>query len=444
MKYLLVILSCITCHAANYYVLDGGTGDGSSWSAAADNLPAVMTRGDTYYIGDGAYGTWTLDDAASGTTWIYIVKATTGNHGTETGWNVSYGDGQATLDLIDLRTAYWEIDGGFGNNDESRGIKIDYNGLYGNISVFNSYIENVHHIVLRRIECVQTTQAGASVGLYYWCNRTQGTQGDWTSPNLIVDNCYMHDLGGLHLQLIYGNYAIITNNYFSRSCQKNDASHKESCKWDDTNSYVRVVGNVFKDWAGYSVTGCLVVSGGDPGMMQDWVVANNVFQLTSYSDLLNAGNRLFGGDDSSSTTRSNFWFINNTIIGVNHVAAANVFTFGTWTADKYATNNLFVDCDGIASINTTAKDYNAFYNCDNYTTNGFNDLQLTANPLISASDWRLSTDVTGVSIVAKIMIDRIGNVRTDPWSIGAYEWHPSTTISTTITNLNVGTLRIGQ
>jgi len=37
---------------ANHYILDGGSGDGSAWDNALDDLPAAFVRGDTYYVGD--------------------------------------------------------------------------------------------------------------------------------------------------------------------------------------------------------------------------------------------------------------------------------------------------------------------------------------------------------------------------------------------------------
>lgn len=102
MKRLLILsfmfLFTIPCFAANHYILDGGSGDGSAWNNAWDDLPATLTRGDTYYIGDGTYGGYTFNDAVSGTDIIYIKKATAGDHGTETGW--SRGDAKNGADAF--------------------------------------------------------------------------------------------------------------------------------------------------------------------------------------------------------------------------------------------------------------------------------------------------------------------------------------------------------
>src|SRR5687768_13295730 len=79
------------------YIRAGAVGarDGSDWSDAYPALPATLIRGAIYYVADGTYGGYTFDDATSGTALITIRKATVDDHGTATGWQDSYGDGQA-------------------------------------------------------------------------------------------------------------------------------------------------------------------------------------------------------------------------------------------------------------------------------------------------------------------------------------------------------------
>ena len=64
--------------AANRYVRQGATGspNGIDWTNAYTALPATLTRGDTYYIADGTYSSYTFDDAISGTTYITIKGIT--------------------------------------------------------------------------------------------------------------------------------------------------------------------------------------------------------------------------------------------------------------------------------------------------------------------------------------------------------------------------------
>jgi hypothetical protein len=89
-----------SAYAANHYIRAGATGsnNGSDWENAWTNMPVSYTRGDTYYVADGTYtGERTLNTAESGSTYIYIKKATASEHGTETGWNSGYGDGTAVF-----------------------------------------------------------------------------------------------------------------------------------------------------------------------------------------------------------------------------------------------------------------------------------------------------------------------------------------------------------
>jgi hypothetical protein len=100
--------------AANYYVREGaaGSGDGSDWANAWTELPGTLGRGDTYYIADGTYPGYTFDDPESGSQYITIKKATESDHGTNTGWDSSYGDGQAEFTgRQDFKDSYYEFNG---------------------------------------------------------------------------------------------------------------------------------------------------------------------------------------------------------------------------------------------------------------------------------------------------------------------------------------------
>src|SRR5262245_44026348 len=83
----------VSVQAANHYIRSGATGNGSDWTNASSALPTSLVRGDTYYIADGSYSGYTVDDAVSGTQVITLKKATAADHGTDTGWVSTYGDG---------------------------------------------------------------------------------------------------------------------------------------------------------------------------------------------------------------------------------------------------------------------------------------------------------------------------------------------------------------
>ncbi len=113
---LLALTWTSTAQAANHYIRDGATGTApcSDWSMAnaCDSLPATLIRGDTYYVADGTYPGRTLDTETASNLVITIRKATASDHGTDTGWLSTFGDGQATFTgPFDFETHDWVIDG---------------------------------------------------------------------------------------------------------------------------------------------------------------------------------------------------------------------------------------------------------------------------------------------------------------------------------------------
>jgi hypothetical protein len=113
-----------------------GSNNGTSWANAWTSLvtaEANVSRGQTLCVADGSYAFTTFNVANSGTSTITIKKATTGDHGSATGWVSTMGDGQAVLAGLMMSTDYWIIDGGVRNADwytgavSQYGIKINGN-----------------------------------------------------------------------------------------------------------------------------------------------------------------------------------------------------------------------------------------------------------------------------------------------------------------------------
>jgi hypothetical protein len=91
--------------AATYHVRAGATGtaNGADWINAYPMLPTTLSRGSTYYVATGTYGGYTFNTTESGTNVVTVKKATVLDHGSNTGWNDSYGIGAAVF------TNYWRI-----------------------------------------------------------------------------------------------------------------------------------------------------------------------------------------------------------------------------------------------------------------------------------------------------------------------------------------------
>jgi len=144
-----VLLFSLPVFAADHAIRIGcaNNGDGTSWNCASSNggtgayntIPSSLTRGDTYYFSAGTL-TWTnflypLDDAESGTTRIWLKKATDATHGPSTGWSSNLGNGQTIFKSDSdyyaiFRTSYdgcgyYTFDGayGSGSNPDDYGFK---------------------------------------------------------------------------------------------------------------------------------------------------------------------------------------------------------------------------------------------------------------------------------------------------------------------------------
>jgi hypothetical protein len=428
----ITLLIDAACCGASLCVRSGASGDdsGSDWDNAFPTFPNTLTRGNAYYVADGSYGVVVLDDAASGTDWIYVIKATDAAHGIAAGWASSYGDGVAEFTEIEIRTAYWDIDGKTGVGSEPRGFKVTYAGLYGAVWSSSTTPANKHHIAVRNLEAVvNDPTTNHACGVYFFLSESEGSL---ESPNLLVENTYFHDFGALFTQQLSGSYLVYRSNYWDTCAMADSAKHKEMAKWDSTNSHVRIYGNVFKDWQGYSVTGGLVLGGGGvDGSMTDWLIYNNVFYWTDRVDpggvnVWNGGSRAIGGLDSSDTDHDGVYVFNNTFYNITDTTACNIFQNGTWTGDNAATNNLFVSCAGLADI-VLDHDFNAYYDCTNFSDIEANELELVTNPLAAPpGNMHLLSGSpainAGADLSSLFTTDITGKTRTGDWDIGAYEY----------------------
>lgn len=152
-----------------YYVAPGASGDGGSWASPANESTLGSQRDAVYWIASGDYGegtgTITFDTAGgSPTSGIVIRKATEAEHGTDNGWQTSYGQGQARFGSVQFGSDYWTIDGG-----ENNGIRFRTPGIFGAGEPYAVVqASDRSRIVLRRVEI--DAAFAATDGLH-----TQGT-----------------------------------------------------------------------------------------------------------------------------------------------------------------------------------------------------------------------------------------------------------------------------
>jgi hypothetical protein len=403
---MLLLLSLLSgeVHAGGVYVLDGGTGDGTAWNNALDAIPAIITRGDTVYIGDGEYGAYTFDDAEVSTTYITVIKATEAEHGSGTGWVSTYGDGQAVFDptsatytTLRFMTGYWIWDGqvattpsdsstyGFkvlNTSAETRTYSIGITPYgYGSTEVDNVTIK---YTALPGFG-TETTDKTA-IGIY--SNLTTTTA---HNDSIIISHCYTGGFSS-NFQIRRFQDSIIEYTYFD-SNWSSSVNHGQQISAGGYMNDLIVRGNTFVD----SYVFILVSNRWDNNR---WDVYNNII----IRGVLTSG--LGSHESALADILKNSQFHHNTFIGTD-CGGRGAFYVGEITdvpdSGSFAYNNLFINCthprmdaDGWASI---TYDYNAYYNCSGTYTPGVNAYMLSTNPLSNITtpqtDFHVNSTMSG-------------------------------------------------
>ncbi len=419
------VFGTASAEAANWYVRQGATGsnNGTDWTNAYTSLPITLIRGDTYYIADGNYDSYTFDDAVSGSTYIYIKKATIASHGTSTGWNDTYGDGQAVFTgatyVWNLRSGYWDIDGVTGSGTSGYGIKVvSTNSTENTCTVCISSNYNVSYSIFKHIE-FQGEATGTRV---FWNNASATT-------NLTISYNYFH--GGRVWLSAYSLNMIAEFNYFKDAITTDPNLHGAGIVLMANNATIRY--NILENTIG-SMTTYIEPQGIRNGIY----IYGNIFKATSNSERSSQG--IFA--ITSSDVATDVKIYNNTVYGI-HSAQPGVWCGNVAGSDCVVQNNIWQ--------NTT---YGTI-NCTRCTTFNNNILTSDSASFINAAggDFHLSTPtVAGVTLSSPYTQDIDGIVRAvdGVWDRGAYEYlasnqPPSDTTSPSIpTNLSATPISSSQ
>jgi hypothetical protein len=412
---LLFLVGCSpSSFAANYYVVAGGAGNnsGADWNNADCKIPAVasghIARGDTVYIG-GSSGnladtstpcagerTHYFNDAASGTTPIIIKKATATDHGTDTGWQTSYGTSAAQwLDSRDwatvgdvLQNEFWRVcqdyyifNGQVGASNQT-GTYGFYMGAHLKLWGFINWRADIspcsaRNITSTSISYLEMDGVSASPPNISWIGENglyllASTPSSHTISGVSLSHIYLHDMQNM-VQATLVNSLTFDNFYAARNLATH-ANHSEFLAANNVNN-VTVRYSVFEDIQG---TGSLVCLN---GTCDTWNIYGNVFFQNALRTCLDTGLPTgfycgWGGagavGDNSGGALTNLHFYNNTVamttnqynnnVGIGKQNAGS----GTYTVE----NNLWYVPSGTSpSIllvlpegNTLIHDYNHILN----------------------------------------------------------------------------------
>lgn len=403
-----VCLVPLCAEAANRYVRPGATGlnNGSDWANAYSKLPATLTRGDTYYLAGGSYGSYTFSTPVSGTTPITVRKATVADHGVATGWSDTYGSTQALFSGLAFKTSYHVFDGvtggGPGNWETGFGFKVK--ATYHTID-FPAVLSD---ITLRHVDIEGGGRAATSdTDLLYLVNKF---------TNITVSYCFLHDTSRTMILTwpASGNGMLIEYSKFARN---GNAEHREA--WSagaDSNVIVRH--NLFEDILG---TGVIAIVN-SKGVASNWDVYGNVFYHTGkYTDgIINTGvlfNRYDAGGSPIAVQASNWHVYNNVVANIRNGSFTAAFTSEN-SVNYVAENNIWfnnqpsdVGANGVATA-----DYNWFYGNGGSGARGPHDINGTGSPFVDAQpwisgNWALKAPIGGLALAAPYNIDMNGTVR---------------------------------
>ena len=412
MRSLLVLLlvACGSADAANRFVRQGASGNGSDWANAYGALPTSLSRGDTYYIADGSYAGYMFDD--DGTSTITIKKCTASDHGTDGGYQAGYCDGQATFGSLQFTRPHYVIDGAKRNESnwkdhaaygirtpEVRASRLDGGHIGSDCSADNLTFRYLH-----------VGNTGASYASYtgargFYVGGFGG--GNMACQNWTISRVLMQNTG--ELQCAGGEGLTVEYTYFYSIWSKEAIRGQVHCK----NAIVRY--SIFEDACHYppegnACTGEIAAWDGAAGSMDHWQVYGNVFYKTGNQTYLNTDAVVWVGDTvGPGPPTSNSVAYNNTIVGIKNGYSAAIKFVGSGNVCR---NNLWYDthansgCTASSASNNVKASTNPFVN---YTGGNFHLSGATAD---------------GTTLAAPYHVDMDGVTRGSDgtWDLGAYEF----------------------
>jgi len=242
-----------------------GTRDGSSWANAMKGLPASLERNTVYWLSAGLYGGHTFNDPARGRAEITLRKATLEAHGDDTGWNASYGRGQAVFGPLRFEGSHYVIDG-----SDTNGIKaLGRMGVEATVEIEGS------HITLRHVEVDGGFTRADGKQTAGSCNGVN-VNGDYA----LLDSCEIHAIAddGLgiysdHARLLHSTIHDLDGCGTDGGCGRCFNGHSDGIELSGS-SYVELSGNLVYD---VRSNAALFMDDWSGSPIRDLVVYNNVF-----------------------------------------------------------------------------------------------------------------------------------------------------------------------
>lgn len=417
----------------------GGTASGDDWTNAYTALPASLSRGTVYYVADGSYSGYTFDDANSSTTKIIVRKATASDHGTETGWVSTYGDGQADFGALNYYTDYWVLDGKTGPADWYTGSTTGYGfAVQGTGNVINLHQTSTQNADYVSIHYTDIEGGGRDTG-----TNNNGVYGLFTvsGENGYSDIAFrynaIHDFGGCTFR-IRATWTLLVEHNFIARVTSTAADHCESVAAESLLDS-QFVNNVWEDIEGTGVIVGLEGAGGEEFI--NTLVMGNWFRWTATyigcgasgcgrpTHTYGVGGIVRVLDDASNDVASSGMRVyNNTV--TDATGSFSGVSIDTATGTNYASNNIFYNGEEVGEMDATSS-YN-WYNVDSTADGGSNKTDCVsscaANFTSPTADMTLANAIAGTNLSSGIpdvaLKDMFGVTRgaDGTWDRGAFEY----------------------
>lgn len=342
----LFAFGAIPVHAGVHFIASNASGaaTGNDWTNAWTDLPTTFIRGDVYYIATGIYGPHVFNTSVSGTKYIYIRKATSTDHGTDTGWSSVYGPGQAIFQsaagiLWDIRSGYWDFEGVSGSGTTGHGIKLYSSSLSeSEPCVYITYGSSASFLNFKHVEFQGPPHGGSNPTRMFFCNATN-------SNNLTFQYCFFHETGKSWMTLNQNNKDVLIEHSYFKNAGSGDASMHSAgmCIFASTAINLTIRYNVFENMMFTSNTTYIELQGkGGSG----FAIYGNVFRATSPQEFVSAGIFSYTSTDYGSGIR----IYNNTVYGLHSYNPGIHITSGC--TDVIVVNNIWQGCSTIPAFQT--------------------------------------------------------------------------------------------
>jgi hypothetical protein len=421
----------------SYYVRAGATGsnNGSDWSNAYAALPTTLLRDSVYYIADGTYGGRTFSTPTSGTSLITIKKATASDHGTTTGWNGAYGDGQAVFNgMFDFTSSNWVVDGqtggGHGSWNTGFGFKIVEKGA-ANAIIRIAYSGTADNITIRHVELQGQGSAPTQGGSY--SNDGLAVYG---ASNVTLSYYWMYGIGRCPFFISPQNL-IVEHGWVESYYSAFDVHSAVASIWgfDGSVGDTTFRFNLFTDMQS---TGGLMwdnISNANAHLY----IYGNIFYRIPGSRWTNSANGLIGGWTNGVRT-SNILVYNNTFINIDYMIYT---TFAGSASGNAAFNNLYYNSVSPDYAKFSTHDYNYYISSGGSQSETHGTSASSGDPFVDYPNFNFAlkaANAPGTSLLSPYNLDPVAKTRgaDGTWDRGALEFlNGGTTAIAPPTNLRI-------